>query len=106
MPEEQLETFRSLRDFSSSKSPSTAPESRDDEEMGSSSVHVHEVLDGSTRLEMSHAGGEFLAALQEGIEEEVSQMSSTKKYFVFFMKSHRTDPLLQKKISSRLSRTR
>ncbi|KAJ6510472.1 hypothetical protein C8R45DRAFT_1050270 [Mycena sanguinolenta] len=52
MPEEQLETFRSLRDFSSSKSPSAAPESRDDEDMGTSSVDVHDVLNGSTRLEM------------------------------------------------------
>ncbi|KAF7374056.1 hypothetical protein MSAN_00286500 [Mycena sanguinolenta] len=79
MPEEQLENFRALRDFSGSHSESPAPESREDEDMDPSLIHMRDVLDGSTRLEMSHAGGEFIAALQEGIEEEMSQTAGKKK---------------------------
>ncbi|KAJ6447724.1 hypothetical protein C8R45DRAFT_948397 [Mycena sanguinolenta] len=36
---------------------------------------MHDILDGSTQVQMSHAGGEFLAALQDRIEEEVSSKS-------------------------------
>ncbi|KAJ6493114.1 hypothetical protein C8R45DRAFT_1095627 [Mycena sanguinolenta] len=68
MPQDQLDDFQMLRDFSGSRSQTP--------ETGASNtpnvISMHDVLDGSTTLEMSHGGGKFLAALQEEIEEAVS----------------------------------
>ncbi|KAF7374152.1 hypothetical protein MSAN_00296900 [Mycena sanguinolenta] len=71
MPQEQLDNFRELRDFSGSQAIDTAGEDRDDE--GPSFHNIQDVLDGTTRIDVSHAGGEFMAALREGIEADVSQ---------------------------------
>ena len=68
MPEDQLDNFRALRDLSGSRSQTPDTGAPDTPNV----ITMHDVLDGSTTLEMSHGGGEFLAALQEEIEEEVS----------------------------------
>ncbi|KAJ6503627.1 hypothetical protein C8R45DRAFT_1051105 [Mycena sanguinolenta] len=75
MPEEQLNHFRELRDLSGSHD-SQAIDAGDDDEMadeGPSFHNIHDVLDGTTRIDVSHAGGEFIATLQEAIEADVSQ---------------------------------
>lgn len=72
MPEDQLEKFRELRDYSESRDASTDPGDMELED-GPSLVNVQDILDGSTRLDMSHAGGEFIAVLRDELEEELSQ---------------------------------
>lgn len=65
MSEENLETFQALREI---------PEDRgeyDSDDDNGTYVNIHDVLDGSSRIEISHAGGEFISTLQEGIEEDV-----------------------------------
>ncbi|KAF7366585.1 hypothetical protein MSAN_00916000 [Mycena sanguinolenta] len=70
MPEEQLENFRALRDFSGSQAVDMED---DDSDMGPSFHNINDVLDGTTQMDISHAGGEFIATLQDGIEAEVSK---------------------------------
>ncbi|KAF8157569.1 hypothetical protein K438DRAFT_1777209 [Mycena galopus ATCC 62051] len=68
MSEEHLEAFRALR---------KVPEDRtgdmdDDENFGpGTELGIQDVLDGSVRMDYSHAGGEFIETLQDGIEEVV-----------------------------------
>ncbi|KAF8152715.1 hypothetical protein K438DRAFT_1778454 [Mycena galopus ATCC 62051] len=68
MSEEHLEAFRALREV---------PEDRtgdmdDDENFGpGTELGIQDVLDGSVRMDYSHAGGEFIETLQDGIEEVV-----------------------------------
>ncbi|KAJ6451554.1 hypothetical protein C8R45DRAFT_1057106 [Mycena sanguinolenta] len=69
MPEEQLENFRVLADFSCSHSGGVTD---NDGDGGSSFVNIRDVLDGTIQMDVSHAGREFIATLQEGIEAEVS----------------------------------
>ncbi|KAF8180065.1 hypothetical protein K438DRAFT_1977033 [Mycena galopus ATCC 62051] len=73
MTEENLENFQSLREDR------TRDIAEDDKGTGPSFVDIKHILDGTTRIEMSHAGGEFVATLQEGIEEEVARSSTRKK---------------------------
>ncbi|KAF7342695.1 hypothetical protein MSAN_02027400 [Mycena sanguinolenta] len=70
MPEEQLENFRALGDFSHSQGVAIGD---DDDDAGPGTVNIHDVLDGSTRLDVSHGGGGFISALQEGIEATVAR---------------------------------
>ncbi|KAF8190248.1 hypothetical protein K438DRAFT_920390 [Mycena galopus ATCC 62051] len=69
MNEENLNAFRALRD--------DIPEDRsldDIEENNESNVlHIQDVLDGHTRINISHAGGEFVETLQDGLEEEMKE---------------------------------
>ncbi|KAF8153713.1 hypothetical protein K438DRAFT_1987421 [Mycena galopus ATCC 62051] len=69
MTEDNLNAFRALRD--------DIPEDRsldDIEENNESNVlHIQDVLDGHTRINISHAGGEFVETLQHGLEEEVKE---------------------------------
>ena len=71
MPEEQLENFRALGDFSESHAVD-ATDANDDDTDGVGFLNIQDVLDGTTRIDVSHAGGEFIATLQDGIEAEVS----------------------------------
>ncbi|KAJ6487579.1 hypothetical protein C8R45DRAFT_827790 [Mycena sanguinolenta] len=75
MPEEQLEHFRELRDLSGSHDSQAVDAGNGDEmaDEGPSFHNIHDVLDGTTRIDVSHAGGEFMATLQEAIEADVSQ---------------------------------
>ncbi|KAF7358843.1 hypothetical protein MSAN_01224200 [Mycena sanguinolenta] len=72
MPQEQLESFRELRDYSQSRSVSTEPEDMQVDD-GPSLLNIRDILDGSTRLDISHAGGEFIATLQDELEQEMSR---------------------------------
>ncbi|KAJ6456535.1 hypothetical protein C8R45DRAFT_943719 [Mycena sanguinolenta] len=69
MPEEQLENFRALADFSESRTADTADNNNDG---GPGLIDIHNILDGTTQMDMSHAGSEFIETLQYGIEAEVS----------------------------------
>ncbi|KAJ6459300.1 hypothetical protein C8R45DRAFT_1109624 [Mycena sanguinolenta] len=71
MPEEQLENFRALGDFSASRAVDATTVDDDDTDRAGF-LNIHDVLDGTTRIDVSHAGGEFIATLQDGIEAEVS----------------------------------
>ncbi|KAF7367045.1 hypothetical protein MSAN_00963700 [Mycena sanguinolenta] len=76
MPREQLETFRELRDYSESggDSPDPGADLGDMEvEDGPNLMNVQDILDGSAQLNISHAGGEFMAALQDELEQELSR---------------------------------
>ncbi|KAJ6474311.1 hypothetical protein C8R45DRAFT_935708 [Mycena sanguinolenta] len=70
MPEDQLENFRALRDFSDSQAVDMGD---DDNDMGHSFHNINDVLDGTIQMDVSHAGGEFIATLQDGIEKAVSK---------------------------------
>lgn len=78
MTEEHLNNFRALRQL---------PEDRDvdagadGDDYGPGDINIHNIMDGSTRIDISHAGGEFVATLQDGIEREMANMST--KYFFF-----------------------
>ncbi|KAJ6450265.1 hypothetical protein C8R45DRAFT_1057216 [Mycena sanguinolenta] len=71
MPEEHLENFRALGDFAASRAVDVT-DADDDDTDGAGFLNIHDVLDGTTRMDVSHAGGEFIATLQDGIEAEVS----------------------------------
>ncbi|KAF8143976.1 hypothetical protein K438DRAFT_1922403 [Mycena galopus ATCC 62051] len=80
MSEDNLEAFRALREV---------PEDRtgdidDDENLGSErELGIRDVLDGTIRMDYSHAGGEFIETLQDGIEEAVkSKKRSAPDYRV------------------------
>ncbi|KAJ7852886.1 hypothetical protein B0H14DRAFT_3656102 [Mycena olivaceomarginata] len=76
MTEEHLDNFRALRQL---------PEDRDvdagadGDDYGPGDINIHNIMDGSTRIDISHAGGEFVATLQDGIEREMANMSTKKK---------------------------
>lgn len=82
MTQENLENFQSLRE-------DRTEDIADDDGQSPSFMNIDDVLDGTTRIEMSHAGGEFVATLQEGIEEDVARSSGRyvrfiDQYFCFF----------------------
>jgi hypothetical protein len=56
MNEHERHAFDKLRDI---------PEDHDDEE-----IYIADVLDGSTPLDISHAGGEFVELLEEDLRKE------------------------------------
>ncbi|KAF8181741.1 hypothetical protein K438DRAFT_2169043 [Mycena galopus ATCC 62051] len=64
MSEEHLEAFRALREVPEDRS----GEIDDHEELG-----IGDVLDGTVQMDFSHAGGEFIETLQDGIEAEAER---------------------------------
>ncbi|KAJ7831331.1 hypothetical protein B0H14DRAFT_2592772 [Mycena olivaceomarginata] len=46
---------------------------------GPGDINIHNIMDGSTCIDISHAGGEFVATLQDGIEREMADMLTKKK---------------------------
>ncbi|KAJ6492320.1 hypothetical protein C8R45DRAFT_928609 [Mycena sanguinolenta] len=71
MPEEQLENFRALADFRKA-GPLTLQTTTNDG--GPGLIDIHNILDGTTQMDMSHAGSEFIEALQDGIEAEMERL--------------------------------
>ncbi|KAF7342696.1 hypothetical protein MSAN_02027500 [Mycena sanguinolenta] len=76
MPQEQLDNFRALQDYSGTATPEPEDDNMDD---SPAVTNIHDILDGHTRAEISHAGGEIIAALQAEIEKEVAKKSDTRK---------------------------
>ncbi|KAF8131776.1 hypothetical protein K438DRAFT_1788198 [Mycena galopus ATCC 62051] len=74
MSEDNLETFRNLRELPEVRTGETG---EDDDEMGGATfMDIRDVLDGTEQISISHAGGEFVATLQDGIEEEINRKKS------------------------------
>jgi hypothetical protein len=81
MSEEHLDNFRALQQLPEDRA-LNAGDYNDDN--GSEDIDIHNIMDGSTRIEISHAGGEFVATLQDGIEREMADMS-TKYFFTMLL---------------------
>ncbi|KAJ7740402.1 hypothetical protein B0H14DRAFT_2638071 [Mycena olivaceomarginata] len=49
----------------------------DGDDYGPGDINIHNIMDGSTHIDISHAGGEFVATLQDGIEREMANMKKS-----------------------------
>jgi hypothetical protein len=74
MSEEHLDNFRALRQLPEDHIGKEAD--NDDDNNAPEDINMHNILDRSTCIDISHAGGEFVATLQDGIEKEMADIST------------------------------
>ncbi|KAF8133150.1 hypothetical protein K438DRAFT_1787703 [Mycena galopus ATCC 62051] len=73
MTEENLDIFRALR----ADIPEDCGEDQVDDDYEPNVLEIQDVLDGSTQINISHAGGEFVETLQDGLEEEMRRQKKS-----------------------------